>query len=107
MNRKMKKSLAAVLCGLICFGSLTACSQKQKESPAPAAASAVTETEPAEEQVSWEDLYSRGLDELTAGEYDEMAMYSRYDYDENGNLLQQNNYNPDGTLIRVIKPSDE
>ena len=36
-----------------------------------------------------------------------MAMYSRYDYDENGNLLQQNNYNPDDTLIRVIKPSDE
>ena len=27
--------------------------------------------------------------------------------DENGNLLQKNNYNPDGSLIRVIKPSDE
>ena len=37
----------------------------------------------------------------------QMVNYWRYDYDEEGNLLQQNCYSPDGKLITVRKPSGE
>ncbi len=35
-----------------------------------------------------------------------MLNYWRYDYDENGNLLQENCYDTDGQLVAVRKPSD-
>ena len=36
-----------------------------------------------------------------------MFGYWRSEYDQNGNLLQEKHYNPDGTLVEVLKPSDE
>jgi len=36
-----------------------------------------------------------------------MLNYWRYDYDENGDLLQQNCYSPEGKLLTTRKPSDE
>ena len=70
MNCNMKKKLSVILCGLLIFGSMAACSQKQEGSPAPAEETAAAETEAAEEKVSWEDLYSQGLECLAAEDYD-------------------------------------